>query len=200
MPSFYFLRKIEPFKSPHECIQMSKATRNKVFEYDCDPTMFDGKTKFPVTFFAPKITIVPPFQYKPAPTIGQEVDELIQEWYKARGQKIPDDEIGIGSKIDAATSAEEARITASYQKAEDELPSVAPSYGTPEFWEYHRKKKALENKRRADAGLPPLPTKKELEAEKEKRKAEREANKAAKTKGRTTLDELTEMVDNLTIV
>ena len=55
-----------------------------------------------------------------------------------------------------------------------------PDFGTPEFWAYHRAKKAAENKRREAEGLPPLPTKKELEAEKAKKKAEREAAKATK--------------------
>jgi len=68
----------------------------------------------------------------------------------------------------------------SYERAEEELPSVVPPFGTPEFWDYHRKKKALENKKRAAEGLPPLPTKKELEAEKEKKRAEKAAKKAAK--------------------
>jgi hypothetical protein len=47
---------------------------------------------------------------------------------------------------------------------------------------YHRKKKAAENARRAAEGLPPLPTKKEIEAEKAKKRAEREAKKAEKEK------------------
>jgi hypothetical protein len=64
--------------------------------------------------------------------------------------------------------------------AEEELPSVVPPFGTPEFWDYHRKKKEVENKRRAAEGLPPLPTKKELEAEKEKKQKEKEAVAAEK--------------------
>jgi hypothetical protein len=177
-------------------------SKNKTIYLDCDPEFFDGKKQIPVTLFPTKINLFKPFKYSPPPTIGNEVDQLLKEWYTARGQAVPSEEIGIGAVIDAANAAEEARFTAAVAKAEDELPSVAPSYGTPEFWDYHRKKKALENKRRAEAGLPPLPTKKELEAEKEKRKAEREAKKAAKTapKAKTTLDELTEMVDNLSIV
>jgi hypothetical protein len=178
-------------------------SKGKTVYYDCDPAVFDGRTKFPVTFFPTKINMIKPFKYVAPPTIGQEVDNLLKEWYAARGQAVPHEEVGIGAVIDAANAAEEATFTAAAAKAEEELPSVAPSYGTPEFWDYHRKKKALENKRRAEAGLPPLPTKKELEAEKEKRKAEREAKKAAKAtpkSSKSTLDELTEMVDNLSIV
>jgi len=177
-------------------------SKSKTVYFDCDPKTFDGKSKFPVTLFPTKINMIKPFTYAAPPTIGTEVDQLLKEWYAARGQSVPAEEVGIGAVIDAANAAEEATFAAAVEKAEEELPSVAPSYGTPEFWDYHRKKKALENKRRADAGLPPLPTKKELEAEKEKRKAEREAKKTAKAAkaGKTTLDELTEMVDNLTVV
>lgn len=175
-------------------------SKGKTIYLDCDPEFFEGKTKFPVTLLPQKINILKPLKYTPTPTIGQEVDELLKEWYTARGQPIPADEVGIGAVIDAANRAEEAKFTAAAERAEEELPSVAPSYGTPEFWDYHRKKKALENKRRADAGLPPLPTKKELEAEKEKKRAEREAKKAAKTKPKDTIDEITEMLDNLGIV
>ena len=179
-------------------------SKGKTIYLDCDPEFFEGKTKFPVTLLPQKINILKPVKYTPTPTIGQEVDELLKEWYTTRGQPIPADEVGIGAVIDAANLAEEAKFTAAVAKAEEELPSVAPSYGTPEFWDYHRKKKALENKRRADAGLPPLPTKKELEAEKEKKRAEREAKKEAKTKpkpkSKDTIDELTELIDNLSMV
>lgn len=148
----------------------------------CDPQMFDGATQIAIN--VPKRPIIEP---KPKPfipgppwTLGQEVDAALLEWYTIRGQPVPADEVGIGAIIDAATAAEEATFTAAAEAAEDELPSVVPSYGTPEFWDYHRKKKALENKRRAAEGLPPLPTKKELEAEKEKKRAEKAAAKAAK--------------------
>jgi len=178
---------------------MSKA---KTIYLDCNPEFFEGKTQIPVTLYPQKINILKPFKYVASPTIGQEVDELLKEWYETRGLTIPPEEVGIGAVIDEANAKEEATFTAAAAKAEEELPSVAPSYGTPEFWDYHRKKKALENKRRADAGLPPLPTKKELEAEKEKKRAEREAKKEAKAKPKPkdTIDELTEMVDNLSIV
>jgi hypothetical protein len=92
---------------------------------------------------------------------------------------VPPEEL-VGAQIDAAEAAESARIEAAAVATQADLPSIVPDFGTPEFWAYHRAKKAAENKRRAEAGLPPLPTKKELEAEKAKRKAEREAKKATK--------------------
>jgi hypothetical protein len=140
----------------------------------CDPEMFDGATRFPITLYKDVAPKVKPFIPGPAWTLGKEVDEALLEWYTVRGQPVPPDELGIGAVIDAANAAEEATFTAAVEKAEEELPSIVPPFGTPEFWDYHRKKKALENQRRAAAGLPPLPTKKELEAEKEKKRAAKE--------------------------
>jgi len=159
---------------------MSK--RRYVVWVACDPNAFDGATQLPITLtkkpvLEPKMK---PFSPGPAWSLGKEVDEALAEWYGTRGLPVPEDEVGIGAKFDAAGAAAEAPDAAAAAAAEEELPSVVPSYGTPEFWDYHRKKKALENKRRAEAGLPPLPTKKELEAEKEKKRAAKAAAKAAK--------------------
>ena len=158
------------------------ATKQRTLWVACDPEFFDGATQIAIS--VPKRSVFEPkpipFIPGPAWTLGKEVDSAIEEWYAARGQPVPPDEIGIGATIDAANAAEEATFMAAAAAAEEELPSVVPPYGTPEFWEYHRKKKALENKRRAAEGLPPLPTKKELEAEKEKKRKEKEAAKAAK--------------------
>ena len=158
--------------------------RQQVVWVACDPVLFDGATQFPITVSKPPIVPPKPKPIIPGPvwTLGKEVDAALLEWYSVRGQPVPADEIGIGAVIDAATAVEEATFTASVEKAQEELPSVVPSYGTPEFWEYHRKKKEVENKRRAAEGLPPLPTKKELEAEKEKKKADKLAAKLAKMK------------------
>jgi hypothetical protein len=154
----------------------------KVVYFPCNPETFDGMTAFPVTLPAKKAMIRSKI-YGSAPrfpaSLGAEVDEALKEWYGARGLPVPAEEVGIGAVIDAAEAAETGRIEAAWAKAEEEMPSVVPEYGTPEFWAYHRAKKAAENARRAAEGLPPLPTKKELEAEKAKRKAEREAKKAA---------------------
>ena len=147
----------------------------------CDPAVFDGATQFPITVPRQPVALKQkPISPGPAWTIGREVDDALQKWYAERGEEVPPDEVGIGAVIDAASAAETAAIMESYERAEEELPSVVPPFGTPEFWDYHRKKKALENKKRAAEGLPPLPTKKELEAEKEKKRAEKAAKKAAK--------------------
>ena len=153
--------------------------------FPCKPETFNGMTQYPVTLPAKKANLKRSI-YGPAPkypaTVGAEVDEALKEWYGSRGLPVPAEEVGIGAIIDAAEAAETGRLEAAWTKSEEEVPSVVPEYGTPEFWAYHRAKKAAENARRAAEGLPPLPTKKELEAEKAKRKAEREAKKTEKEK------------------
>jgi hypothetical protein len=155
---------------------------DNIVYYACDPALFDGQTQIAVTLPKKRANIKwkgPPVPYYPA-SVGAEVDDALKEWYAARGQEVPADEVGIGAVIDAANAAEEKAFLEAYRKGEEEMPSEVPAYGTPEFWDYHRKKKAAENARRAAEGLPPLPTKKELEAEKAKRKAERETKKLQK--------------------
>jgi hypothetical protein len=153
--------------------------KEQIFHFPCNPATFGGDTTFQVTvprqgiYIKPKTKVSTPF------SMGSEVDRLVTEWYTERGQPVPLEEL-VGAQMDAAEAAESARLEVAVVAAETELPSVIPEFGTPEFWAYHRAKKAAENKRRAEAGLPPLPTKKELEAEKAKRKAEREAKKASK--------------------
>ena len=162
-------------------LKFTPATMTTVY-IKCDPEFFDGQTEIPMTI--PKKRCNVKLKMPPAPkfpmTLGAEVDEALAEWYAARGQPVPADEVGIGAVIDAAEAAEAKRLDAAWAKEANQLPAVAPEYGTPEFWAYHRAKKAAENERRAAEGLPPLPTKKELEAEKEKKRAAREAKKAAK--------------------
>jgi len=143
----------------------------------------DGPKKIPVTIPRKRFMIRPKPKPFVAMSFGDEVDRLVTEWYTLRGQPVPPDDL-VGAQIDAAEAAEWARLEAAWAAAEEEVPSVVPSYGTPEFWAYHRAKKAAENKRRAEEGLPPLPTKQELQAEKEKKKAEREAKREAKTKAK----------------
>jgi hypothetical protein len=154
-------------------------TKSRTVWVACDPEGFEGATQLPITLFEASQPKTKPFIPGPSWTLGKEVDAALLDWYSARGQPVPPDELGIGATIDAANATEEAVFAAATAAAEEELPSVVPPYGTPEFWDYHKKKKELENKRRAAEGLPPLPTKKELEAEKEKARKEKEAAKAA---------------------
>lgn len=143
--------------------------------------MFEGRTQIAIAVPKKRLLIKPkgPVPYYPA-TIGAEVDDALKEWYGSRGLPVPADEVGIGAVIDAANAAEDKRFLDAFEKGEEEMPSVVPAFGTPEFWDYHRKKKAAENAKRVAEGLPPLPTKKELEAAKAERKAVREAKKLVK--------------------
>ncbi len=153
----------------------------KTIYVKCNPSTFGGMTEFPVTIPRQKIFIAPASKVGKPWTIGREVDDLVKEWYAARNLPVPPEQL-VGAQLDAVEAQEGERLEQAVVAAEGELPSVVPEFGTPEFWAYHRAKKVTENKRRAEAGLPPLPTKKELEAEKAKRKAEREAKKAQKLK------------------
>jgi hypothetical protein len=80
---------------------------------------------------------------EPAPflalTKGQEVEELIREWYTTRNLPIPPEEIQICRNIDI----EEA---AAFKKFMEKPIDIKPAYGTPEFWkDYWAKKKAKES-------------------------------------------------------
>ena len=153
--------------------------KDEIVYVACNPEFFGGRTTMPITIPRHRIFIRPKSKPLKVVTLGSEVDDMIKEWYAARGLPVPPEEL-IGAQLDAAEGIEAVRVEAAVVAAEAEVPSVAPEYGTPEFWAYHRAKKAAENKRRAEAGLPPLPTKKELEAEKAKKAAERAAKKAEK--------------------
>jgi hypothetical protein len=57
----------------------------------------------------------------PTWTLGKEVDAALLEWYTARGQPVPPDEVGIGAIIDAANAAEDALFLAAAAAAEEVL-------------------------------------------------------------------------------
>ena len=154
--------------------------QDTIIQIPCNPETF-GQSSFPLTIQRKKFFIRPKSKPVKAVTLGSEVDRLVTEWYTFRGLPVPPEDL-VGCEIDAAEAAEAARLDAAWAKAQEGVPTSVPDYGTPEFWAYHRAKKAAENAKRATDGLPPLPTKKELEAEKSKKKAEREAKKAEKDK------------------
>jgi hypothetical protein len=89
---------------------------------------------------------VVPIKYKNTPklvipgTLGEEVEELVREWYSNRGMPVPPWEIQACRKIDKAekAAAEEAEAVAA-------ATPTKPIYGTPEFWkDWWAKKKAKE--------------------------------------------------------
>jgi hypothetical protein len=141
----------------------------------CNTETF-GVSQFPVTIPRPQKQLrrYRKENYNIPITIAEEVDASIKEWYAAKGLPVPPDEIGIGATMAIIDEKEETRILLAREKAEEIAPTVAPPFGTPEFWAYHRAKKAAENKRRAEEGLP------SIDEEKAAKIKEREAKKAAK--------------------
>ena len=71
-------------------------------------------------------------------TFGEEVEELVREWYSNRNMPIPPEELQACREIDIIQSAQ--------NKKEAETPVVSkPVYGTPEFWkDWWAKKRAKE--------------------------------------------------------
>lgn len=123
-------------------------------------------------------------------TLGQEVQAALEEWYHTRGEQLPEEYVGFGTKIDAEEQTKlKAEMDAQYppEPAPGEEASTAPKplgpkpeFGTPEFWKWAAARRKQIDAERAAAGLPPLPTKKEKEAAKQSRIEAREAKAAAK--------------------
>jgi hypothetical protein len=123
---------------------------------------------------------VQPATWKIPLTIGEEVDQAVEEWYGRLGIPVPASERGIGKLLDVqdrqeATTQEET-LEAAKKQQEDAPAGPKPEFGTPEFWAWARKRKKEKDDERAAQGLPPLPTAKEKAAA----KAAKDAAKAAK--------------------
>lgn len=125
-----------------------------------------------------------PSHWKTPETLGQEVEQLIAEWYGCQGLEVPSEHDGIGAKIDEAEREyrrQEEQAVIEAEKAIESAPAGdKPEFGTPEFWAWARKRKAEKNAERAEQGLPPLPTKKEKDAAKAAKAAEKAAKAAEK--------------------
>jgi hypothetical protein len=131
-----------------------------------------------------------PASWREPRTKGEEVDQLVMEWYSRLGQPVPPGEL-IGKEMDEMDNKMWSVFLDTHtepvdgmwggeptKSPEDEL-GPRPEYGSKEFFGWWRKKTAMENAARAAQGLPPLPTKKEIEAEKAKKAAAKAAEKAA---------------------
>jgi hypothetical protein len=118
----------------------------------------------------------------PPMTIGEEVDQAVEEWYRRLGLPIPPEEKGIGKLIDkqdrAANALEEQELEVAMKQQEESGAGPKPEFGTPEFWAWARKRKKEKDAERAAQGLPPLPTAKEKAEAKAKKAAEKEAKKS----------------------
>jgi hypothetical protein len=131
-------------------------------------------------------------------TLGQEVDYLVEEWYKALGQQVPEEERNLAHIIDKQQEDEWKELMNHSKLAAGEVvldeqgnakapiaSGQKPEFGTPEFWAWAKRRKAEKDAERAAQGLAPLPTKKEKEAAKVAKAAEKEAKakeKEAKAK------------------
>lgn len=96
-------------------------------------------------------------------TLGDEVQQALEEWYVTRGEKLPDEYIGFGGKVDADEKAyHDTMMEAAYPSDPSLAPKQIgpkPEFGTPEFWKWAHQRRAEKNAERAAKGLPPLPTK-----------------------------------------
>jgi len=156
---------------------MSATKKGETIYLPCNPDVFGGLTTFPVTLFRPKVYIRPAVKISRPHTLGTQVDEILQEWYAAKGLPVPPEEQNLAQSIDAVQAAEEKRMDDLYAAAAAaQLVGEKPEFGTPQFWAWARARKAEKDKEREQKGLPPLPTKKE----KEEAKAVKDAEKAAK--------------------
>ena len=128
-------------------------------------------------------------------TLGQEVDYLVEEWYKALGQPVPEDERNLAHIIDKQQEDEwkelmkHSKLAAGEVVHDEDGNAMAPiasgqkpEFGTPEFWAWARRRKAEKDAERAAQGLAPLPTKKEKEAAAAAAKVAKAAEKEAKAK------------------
>lgn len=133
-----------------------------------------------------------PASWREPRTRGEEIDQLVMEWYARQGLPVSEDQL-IGKQLDEedhrmwslflglhnSDSAGGGGGGEERQQTPEEELGPRPEYGSKEFFIWWRKKTAMENAARAAQGLPPLPTKKEIEAEKAKKAAAKAAEKAA---------------------
>ena len=158
------------------------ASKKNVVYYPCNPLVF-GVSEYPVTLPTKRCQVKKPKGevFKIAVTFGEQVEENLRDWYAALGEPMPAEYIGIGAVTDTAVAAETAATTIAVAAWEEEhVLDVKPEFGTQAFWAWARAQRAQKNKELAAQGLPPLPTKKELEAAKAAKAAERAAKKASK--------------------
>lgn len=93
------------------------------------------------------------------PPPRDEVEDLVREWYAAKGEPVPKEDLDMCRAIreaDAAHSKAFEEATAAAQKSAFE--GAKPEFGTPEFWAWTKKRRAAENAEREAKGLPPLST------------------------------------------
>jgi hypothetical protein len=114
-------------------------------------------------------TMAPPPVKRLALTLGEEVQENIEEWCASQGIPVPPEYIGYGERLD---KEHRDQVDAEFKRMDDEEKNEAdkpagekPPFGTPEFWAWARKRKIEKEKEAAAAaiaagGSAPAPAKK----------------------------------------
>lgn len=105
-------------------------------------------------------------------TLGEEVQEALAEWCRARGEPLPAEYADFGAKVDAEERARDKALMDALYPPEPApgAPAVPkplgpkPEFGTPEFWKWAHESRKQKDAERAAAGLPPLPTAAEKKA------------------------------------
>ena len=120
-------------------------------------------------------------------TMGDEVQQALEEWYASLGQKLPDEYNEFGKKVDEDERKrfnEEIKVVNPIDPSLGIKSSTKPEFGTPEFWKWARERRAEKNAERAAKGLPPLPTKGKSSTVKivEKSKVDKDDNEPEKVK------------------
>jgi len=87
---------------------------------------------------------------KIAITLGEEMEEILTEWYGALGKSVPPEELQICREADA-TEHKEYLLRVAMEK-----PAQIYEYGTPEFWKDFQKRKGEKVAARLAAGLSPV--------------------------------------------
>lgn len=99
-------------------------------------------------------TMNPPPVKRLALTLGEEVQENIEEWCASQGIPVPPEYANYGVELDKERRAEfdaELKRADEQAKAEADKPAgEKPPFGTPEFWAWARKRK-MEKEREAAA-------------------------------------------------
>lgn len=146
----------------------------------------DGRVEdIPWNLTAPRLTPCSEIAIRRSLTPAEEVWQLVQDYYKENGMRVPLNE----AKLCLAAITEEKEewtrpppppqlhISGLPLEMDDPKPS---EFGTPAFWAWTRRQRIRINAERAAEGLPPLPTAREKAAQKAEKAAQKEAQKAEK--------------------
>ena len=91
-------------------------------------------------------------------TMGEEIWQLVQEWYATRGEPIPEeDRTECMRLLEEERVARDAPLPVATAAAAAAAAPAKPAYGTPEFWKAHWAKKRAQAQNQAQATNPSAP-------------------------------------------